>query len=1069
MTPSQLYRQNRPEYFSDSMHRYRTVLPREVLAFELDQLSTNQKQDEFESLARRLLERFVSPNLIPQVGPTGGGDGKTDIETHPVSEDISARWYVRQKGWKPEENWAFAISTKKDWSTKCRSDVSKIVATGRGYTTIFFVTSRKPSSKAKKELQDKLKRTYNIPVTIFDAEWILAKIYENDLIELAVDTLNLSTTYKEASVEVGAMDRQRLERLAELEERLSSPDYMAASPYQMTEDALEAAILCRMLERPREEVLGKFDRAKKHAIKNDSQKLRLRVSYQYAWTLLNWYDDYGSFIDEFKELRALMTPEASSREIENYLNLLFLLRGLTTQAGSEQYHKLIQYEKEKMIAKQILEGVSNTEGRPCATLTAGIHIEFLDLVDFIKEPVAASKCITKIESLFDEGAKYIDFPFVTFKELAMQMGDLFSDNEAYESLVDKLVLLSSTRDSELASAEILQQRGYQKLIAKRFKDSIVYLGRSIVKLAKEESKEELVLSLRMLSDAYDHFGLPWASLAAQIAASEILFREWFQNGKVRKRLVSATRDLAQLELRLGRISNFLEWNMLAQMLERHIGQMGSEGEIPYSHLVDGCLAVRIMNTPFDVPGLEDLPAILAANDLGLSENATLFKLGYGEEILTDYAGVGIRTVEELTPYFQTVRDQPFFDQMWFATDLCLNEKLTYSTKLLGCQVKIDFLNTEPMHLVAETILAFLESFFATSVGSAFPSTEVIQIKIKVVADKECFRFVPDSTQNSYTLLVDAASFASLSQDSLWNSFVKFVSEVLAKHFMVQDLDSYLKCLFETEETNQRISMVIVHPKLVKNILGAEYKYNLKTWISPDHHRSYTRQVNNDPVPPRAESYEQGKMIDREDFDSVGHASLKVQSVIDIPLWDKAGWQGFGFFGDGQRLGIILAFANQEIGKEIFEGWEKRLGSVDRNENIRLVIIKGVCRANPSWYRVIVGSRMDTKSLEQGTVITSVSRIHLMQPDDSRNLDKLTTEFRRLGHYLLCPAKTDDSGRIEPKIENGIVKSELTVRWAWSVGVNDPDAVAIGNDDDPIIPPDEVNAPVLELLKKKRNR
>ena len=50
MTPSQFYKQLRPENFSDSDTTFQTELPKEHLAYELSQISTNQKQDEFESL-----------------------------------------------------------------------------------------------------------------------------------------------------------------------------------------------------------------------------------------------------------------------------------------------------------------------------------------------------------------------------------------------------------------------------------------------------------------------------------------------------------------------------------------------------------------------------------------------------------------------------------------------------------------------------------------------------------------------------------------------------------------------------------------------------------------------------------------------------------------------------------------------------------------------------------------------------------------------------------------------------------------------------------------------------------
>lgn len=62
MKPSEFYKMRRPEYFSDSEIIEPTILPREVLAYELSKISTNQKQDEFETLCRRLAEKFIAPN-----------------------------------------------------------------------------------------------------------------------------------------------------------------------------------------------------------------------------------------------------------------------------------------------------------------------------------------------------------------------------------------------------------------------------------------------------------------------------------------------------------------------------------------------------------------------------------------------------------------------------------------------------------------------------------------------------------------------------------------------------------------------------------------------------------------------------------------------------------------------------------------------------------------------------------------------------------------------------------------------------------------------------------------------
>lgn len=149
-TPSKYYRNIRPEYFSDSERVYEVKLPREHLAYELSRISTNQKQDAFETLCRRIAEKLITPNLIPQVGPTGGGDGKTDSETYAVSESIASRWFVPENGWKKDENWALAISAKEDWKSKIKSDVEKIVATHKGYTKVFFITNQLISRKKEK-------------------------------------------------------------------------------------------------------------------------------------------------------------------------------------------------------------------------------------------------------------------------------------------------------------------------------------------------------------------------------------------------------------------------------------------------------------------------------------------------------------------------------------------------------------------------------------------------------------------------------------------------------------------------------------------------------------------------------------------------------------------------------------------------------------------------------------------------------------------------------------------------------------------------------------------------------
>ena len=93
MQPSDFMRARRPEYFSDSTQRGQIDLPKEVFEYHLDTLTSRKEEYVFEDFCRRLAQKELCPNLLPQSGPTGGGDSKTDSETYPVSDAIADRWY----------------------------------------------------------------------------------------------------------------------------------------------------------------------------------------------------------------------------------------------------------------------------------------------------------------------------------------------------------------------------------------------------------------------------------------------------------------------------------------------------------------------------------------------------------------------------------------------------------------------------------------------------------------------------------------------------------------------------------------------------------------------------------------------------------------------------------------------------------------------------------------------------------------------------------------------------------------------------------------------------------------
>jgi hypothetical protein len=77
-------------------------------------------------------------------------------------------------------------------------------------------------------------------------------------------------------------------------------------------------------------------------------------------------------------------------------------------------------------------------------------------------------------------------------------------------------------------------------------------------------------------------------------------------------------------------------------------------------------------------------------------------------------------------------------------------------------------------------------------------------------------------------------------------------------------------------------------------------------------------------------------------------------------------------------------------------------------------------------------------------------------------------FRLHKRYLLAPSHfpTRDS-KPEAMLDLALGKHHLTVREAWEIAENDPDASVLDLDDPPFIPLDQPNAPVLKAIEQLR--
>ncbi len=103
---------------------------------------------------------------------------------------------------------------------------------------------------------------------------------------------------------------------------IADPELYAGAQYQLFEDCLRAALLARGLGRPRAEMDGLFIRAQRIAEKSDNDRQRLRVAYNYAWTVIFWFDDYDQLNQMYDAVAVLALKSNQSEEVERALQSL---------------------------------------------------------------------------------------------------------------------------------------------------------------------------------------------------------------------------------------------------------------------------------------------------------------------------------------------------------------------------------------------------------------------------------------------------------------------------------------------------------------------------------------------------------------------------------------------------------------------------------------------------------------------------------------------------------------------------------------------------------------------------
>jgi len=1077
LSPNEFLKKRRPERFTDSLQQETGVLDRAVLEHQLATLNKRNKELDFEVFGKHICEKMICPNLLEQTGPVAGGDGKVDTQTFPVSEQTKLLWYVGVNDNNSKDRWAFAVSTQEEWKSKCRRDVKKIKATERNYKKAFFITNQYTKANQRSSIEDSLTKETGIDVRILDISWILDQIFKNGYEQLAINDLSIDINWQR-EIKIGPNDYAKETRLKQLQEIIKEDIDPTAIKFYQIDCFLEVAVLSKELEIPYIESQGLFERAIKIAGKFGNLYHQFNSFYQYAWASYWWYEDIALFEEQLLKCIDIAKEIKMSGQWGDVVTLLGLYLTHCRKIKNKDCLDIKALRAE--VKNYLLELVSHEE-RPSNSLLARAHIEILKLhnnIGMSKEK--SSEIFTSLLSISKKSELLVGFPFQSLYNLISELDDFFGDLDSYEAVLDYFTEQATTRMGALQGARLWLKRGARRLDSNEPYQAIKLIGKSLNGLYKEEVQGDFYEALNLLSAAYQKVGLFWASRANLLLAASLITDNWWKSGDLISGQAYSYIRLSTIELLLGRFNYALTWWDLALVISVNLEEdVISERDFQN---FDALLSQCILNMEFsNLNYFEKVPDALDKYQLFASRSMMLHALGY-EDIVAKENEVIID--KEYFDYLKVVRD---LDLGGFSKGLSNygGRYSNLSTSVMGCDIKVSFPFKSPIVELAETLLSVLEGFFSTFIVEHIMVLESrLDIEITSVNDNEIdISHELDKTGPYLKMDVLCSTFSpeklSVEGQRIIQEWLhEFIIEVFSNLMIPKDIQNTIESLLGDERALDRSISFGTCFQGHQNILGNDSLTNIKTFFDDDSFKNY-KLIRTEPWDKNfpKEKTEAVQIQDLKsgegtppkdilDTERLTHRDIKVQSLIKIRLWDRTVWKGTGFAQYQDNIPeLILLFDDEQASFAIFNDLEIELGKIDNANRLRVSIIRSIDKQHPAHYRIVICENL---AFDDNTIAQINIKMNTMTPSNTHGIDQFINAYNKSKRYILSYGTITNGQMTPPSPKNAklIIKNHLNIYEAWEIGPNYIESAGIFINEEPIIPDDVKNPPVIETLKRK---
>lgn len=1050
IAPSEFMRQLRPEYYSDTEDHTTYLLDSPTLEYHLDTITARNQTHEFEIFCRKLCERTICPNLKPATGPEGGGDSKADTETVPVADEVSILDYVGEPR-SSQERWAFAFSAKKKWSEKVRNDVAGIVETRRGYQKIYCVTAQFARAKDRARIEDELSNKYGVTVTILDRSWIVDQVVDCDRKDLAYNYLGVGQEVVDTH-RLGPSDYSRSRQLEDIEKVIDDPDAFTGMEMQRVTEALIAAKLSRNLERPRPETDGRLIRAVRLAERDGTFRQKVAAYYEQIWTAFWWFDDIPYLNGNYDAFEALVIDTDHAKNLELLCNLAQLLINSVIHQHLSSDEAKLNNRIDRLTER--LGSMAADTARPNNALEAQTSLLVIQV-----NQAALNQDHERLSPLWPQFSQVLkqarglgEFSVERLIQLVEVFGNIAGSDPGYKQLVDDMAAFVSERTGEAQGALILLKRA-QQLDFENNLEMIRLLGKAARQLTKKEYAESLIEALQLLSMAYRNAGLLWAARASCIFAIASMCIEAEEDNDLPASIVPTVMMLAWIVVELRHIPDTLEAIRLARGCASSLPLDDSSQERLAKRLTEFDLILGSQLLTISVEELQQLtqlPDVLGGLGLYQSRNSLLYVLGYEGTLRDEGVIPNEETEEGVAEFFTLLASQPASSNPHGPIILNGTKSHCYVSRVQGICVEVHHQCSESSILAAEAVVGSIEALFATAVDlDVVAHTERFAITIDESSEYLAPDFNINADDMAATVLWPADMFPAeyTHQDIVQKMLIGLAAAMLSATCYSENFKQTVECLIENEAVLDRIGMIVVTGNSRQRIFDRRLS-RLNDWAemaTSTFELKLSRPIINrlDLTPIEKNSDASSDEVLDEPPIPTDHRDLGVRSVIDVHLWNRAGWSGAAFadWGTSYPPAIALMFTNEEAARKIFERWHERFGTTDKNEDIYLAVVRGISADYPAHYRVLITSRISPEEEEEGKLLVMTSRIQTMHAESDANLNRFLNAYSRAGAYLLVPAILKSEGP-EFITELAVMKRKLSVKATSEVNQYDLEAMAL---------------------------